>query len=125
MATIFDRLNQELESFGRKAQAAFDEGRFQLELIRLRRQRDDAAGTLGKLFYKRERGTEVDQVRIDALLLRLDDIEAAIEKVEKQMGSIKAEATETPAAETAEPAAAAAGATAGPTGPGMEEGSPS
>jgi predicted enzyme related to lactoylglutathione lyase len=122
MATIFDRLNQELESFGRKAQAAFDEGRFQLELIRLRRQRDDAAGTLGKLIYKRERGKEVDQVRIDAVLLRLDDIEAAIEKVEKQMGSIKAEATEAPVAETAEPAPAAAGAA---TGPGMEEGSPS
>ena len=120
MANIFDRLNQELESFGRKAQAAFDEGRFQLELIRLRRQRDDAAGSLGKLFYKRERGNEVDQVRIDALLLRMDDIEAAIEKVEKQMGSIKAEATEAPAAETAE-----AGAAAGAASPGMEEGSPS
>ena len=124
MANIFDRLNQELESFGRKAQAAFDEGRFQLELIRLRRQRDDAAGSLGKLFYKRERGNEVDQVRIDALLLRMDDIEAAIEKVEKQMGSIKAEATEATAAETAE-AGATAGAAAGAASPGMEEGSPS
>jgi hypothetical protein len=123
MASIFDRLNQELESFGRRAQAAFDEGRFQLELIRLRRQRDDAAASLGKLYYKRERGKEVDQVRIDALLLRMDDIEAAIDKVEKQMGSINAEATEAPAAE---PAGAAAGAAASePAAPGMEEGSPS
>ena len=121
MANIFDRLNEELESFGRKAQAAFDEGRFQLELIRLRRQRDDAASSLGKLIYKRERGKEVDQVRIDALMLRLDDIEAAIEKVEKQMGSIKAEATEAPAPEAAEAATAAAGSAS----PGMEEGSPS
>jgi hypothetical protein len=115
-------LNHELESFGRKAPAALDEGRFQLELIRLRRQRDEAAGSLGKLFYKRERGKEVDQVRIDALLLRLDDIEAAIEKVEKQMGSIKGEATETPSPEPAEAGAAAA---PGPVSPGMEEGSPS
>ena len=125
MATIFDRLNQELESFGRKAQAAFDEGRFQLELIRLRRQRDDAASSLGKLFYKRERGKEVDQVRIDALLLRMDDIEAAIEKVEKQMGSIKAEATEAAEQPTGETAEAGAGAAAGSTSPGVEEGSPS
>jgi hypothetical protein len=124
MATIFDRLNSELESFGRKAQAAFDEGRFQLELIRLRRQRDDASCSLGKLIYKRERGKEVDQVRVDALMLRLDDIEAAIEKVEKQMGSIRAEATEAPAAEP-EAATATAGAAAGATAPGMEEGSPS
>lgn len=125
MATIFDRLNQELESFGKKAQAAFDEGRFQLELIRLRRQRDDASCNLGRLTYQRERGKEVDQVRIDALMLRLDDIEAAIEKVEKQMGSIKAEATETTSSEPAEEPAAPAGAAAGPAAPGMEEGSPS
>lgn len=127
MATIFDRLNQELESFGRKAQAAFDEGRFQLELIRLRRQRDDAAGSLGKLIYKRERGKEVDQVRIDALLLRLDDIEAAIEKVEKQMGSIKAEAYEASNETPATAGAAADGPDDGPGSapPGMEEGSPS
>ena len=125
MANIFDRLNQELESFGKKAQAAFDEGRFQLELIRLRRQRDDAATSLGRLYYQRERGKEVDQVRIDALMLRMDDIEAGIVKVEKQMGSIKAEATEAPAAETAEAeATATAGAAAG-AAPGMEEGSPS
>ena len=124
MANIFDRLNQELETFGRKAQAAFDEGRFQLELIRLRRQRDDAAASLGTLIYQRDRGKEVDQVRIDALMLRLDDIEAGIEKVEKQMGSIKAEATETPVAEPAA-AGATAGAASETTAPGMEEGSPS
>ena len=130
MATIFDRLNHELESFGRKAQAALDEGRFHIELIRLRRQRDDVASDLGRIIYKRERGTEVDQLRIDALLLRLDDIEAAIEKVEKQMGSIRAEASEPQPAEagaTSEPAGAAAGASAGATqgAPGVEEGSPS
>ena len=130
MATIFDRLNHELESFGRKAQAALDEGRFHIELIRLRRQRDDVASDLGRIIYKRERGNEVDQLRVDALLLRLDDIEAAIEKVEKQMGSIRAEASETPPAEagaTSEPVGAAAGASAGATqgAPGVEEGSPS
>jgi hypothetical protein len=122
MPTIFDRINHELESLGRKAQSAFEEGRFQIELLRLRRQRDDVACDLGRLIYKKERGKEVDQVRIDALLLRLDDIEASIDKVEKQMGSIKAEATETPAPEpttTGEPA------TAGTTPPGVEEGSPS
>jgi hypothetical protein len=128
MANIFDRLNHELETIGRKAQAAIEEGRFQIELIRLRRQRDDAARSLGKLIYKRERGKEVDQLRIDAIMLRLDDLEAAIEKVEKQMGSIRAEAYETtaanapeaePAMATSEPASASAAAS------GVEEGSPS
>ncbi len=119
MPTIFDRLNTELESFGRKAQAAFDEGRFQLELLRLRRQRDDTSCSLGKLVYKRERGKEVDQVRIDALLLRLDDIEAAIDKVEQQMGTIRAEAYE------ASPAGAAESAPAPAEPADVAEGSPS
>jgi hypothetical protein len=119
MPGIFERLNQELEAFGRKAQAAIDEGRFQIELIRLRRQRDDAACNLGRLVYKRERGQEVEQPRIDALLLRLDDIEAAIEKVEKQMGSIRAEATEEKPVEAANAAAATTAET------GVAEGSPS
>ena len=37
--TLFDRLNQELEAFGKKAQAALDEGKLQIELLRLRRRR--------------------------------------------------------------------------------------
>ena len=106
MTTIFERLNHELETFGKRAQAAIDEGRFHIELIRLRRQRDEAACNLGRLVYKRERGGEVEPVRIDSLMLRLDDIEAAIDKVEKQMGSIRAEAAEENAA-PAEPAAPA------------------
>ena len=121
MATIFERLNQELEAFGRKAQAAIDEGRFQIELMRLRRQRDAEACSLGRLIHKRERGQEVEQPRIDALLLRLDDLEAAIEKVEKQMGSVRAEAAEEkPATPPAEMAAASTTAESG-----VAEGSPS
>ncbi|MEP7325216.1 MAG: hypothetical protein ABI836_04635 [Gemmatimonadota bacterium] len=119
MPTIFERLNTELESFGRKAQAAIDEGRFHIELIRLRRQRDEAACNLGRLVHKRERGGEVEQVRIDSLMLRLDDVEAAIDKVEKQMGSVRAEAAEEKAApEPGEPVATTAEA-------GVAEGSPS
>jgi len=69
MGTIFERLNHELEAFGRKAQAAIDEGRFHIELIRLRRQRDEAACNLGRLVHKRERGADVEPARIDGLLL--------------------------------------------------------
>ncbi len=119
MGTILERLNRELEQMGRRAQAALDEGRLQLELLRLRRQRDNAAGDLGRLIYKRERGGEVEPARIDALLLRLDDIEAAIDKVEHQMRSVKAEAVV-----EEEPVPAGAGAAPEPP-PGAEEGSPS
>ena len=48
-STLFDRLNQELEAFGKKAQAALDEGKLQIELLRFKRQRDHAARDLGML----------------------------------------------------------------------------
>ncbi|HSB55543.1 MAG TPA: hypothetical protein VLD58_14380 [Gemmatimonadales bacterium] len=82
MAQLFDRLNQELETFGKRAQAALDEGKLQIELLRHRRQQDRAARELGLLIHRRERGGDVDQRRIDAALLRLDDLAAEITRLE-------------------------------------------
>jgi 50S ribosomal subunit-associated GTPase HflX len=84
-STIFDRLNRELEAFGRKAQSALDEGKLQIELLRLRRRQDNAARDLGLLIHRRERGGEAEPRRIDALLLRLDDLERDIARLERQV----------------------------------------
>jgi outer membrane murein-binding lipoprotein Lpp len=84
-STLFDRLNQELEAFGKKAQAALDEGKLQIELLRLRRRRDNAARDLGLLMYRRERGRESEPRRIDALMSRIDDLEAEIARLEQQI----------------------------------------
>ena len=84
-STLFDRLNQELEAFGKKAQAALDEGKLQIELLRLRRRQDNAARDLGLLVHRRERGAEMEPRRIDALMLRLDDLQADIARLELQI----------------------------------------
>jgi outer membrane murein-binding lipoprotein Lpp len=84
-STLFDRLNQELEAFGKKAQAALDEGKLQIELLRLRRRQDNAARDLGLLVHRRERGGELEPRRIDALMLRLDDLKAEIARLEQQI----------------------------------------
>jgi hypothetical protein len=84
-STLFDRLNQELEAFGKKAQAALDEGKLQIELLRVRRRRDNAARDLGLLVHRRERGKETEPRRIDALLSRLDDLEAEVARLELQI----------------------------------------
>lgn len=84
MAQLFDRLNHELETFGKRAQAALDEGKLQIELLRHRRQQDRAARELGLLIHRRERGGEVDARRIDAALLRLDDLAAEIGRLEQR-----------------------------------------
>jgi hypothetical protein len=81
-ATLFDRLNHELEVFGRKAQAALDEGKLQIELMRARKRRDNAARDLGLLVYRRERGAEVEPRRVDALFLRMDDLVADVTRLE-------------------------------------------
>ena len=89
MPNLFDRLNQELEAFGRRAQTALDEGKLQIELLRLRRQRDVATRQLGTLIYRRERGGQSEPRRIDAVMLRLDDLEQEIASLEarlKEMG---------------------------------------
>lgn len=84
-STLFDRLNQELEAFGKKAQAALDEGKLQIELLRLRRRQDRVARDLGILVHRRERGGETESRRFDALMLRLDDLEADIARLERQV----------------------------------------
>jgi len=84
-STLFDRLNQELEAFGKKAQAALDEGKLQIELLRFRRRRDNAARDLGVMVHRRERGKDTEPRRIDGLLVRLDHLETEIARLELQI----------------------------------------
>ena len=88
-STLFDRLNHELEAFGKKAQAALDEGKLQIELLRLRRRLDASARDLGLLVHRRERGGETDPRRFDALMLRLDDLQADVTRLEKQIAEAR------------------------------------
>lgn len=89
MAQIMDRLNRELEAFGRRAQAALDEGKLQIELLRYRRKQDNAARDLGLLIHRRERGGDFEQRRMDSLLLRLDDLEKEIGRLEGQIAEAR------------------------------------
>jgi hypothetical protein len=91
MASIFSRLNQELENFGRRAGAALDEGRLQIELLRVKRRRDNAARDLGMIAYHREKGVAPDQRRVDALVLKIGDLETQIASLEAQIATQKAE----------------------------------
>jgi hypothetical protein len=118
-STLFDRLNQELEAFGKKAQAALDEGKLQIELMRVRRKRDSAARDLGLLVYKRERGGDIEVRRTDALLHKLDDLEAELARLGQQLEEAKrqrparsAAAPEAPRSGAGEPTQPAAGASA-------------
>ncbi len=102
-SALFDRLNQELEAFGKKAQSALDEGKLQIELLRMRRRQDNAARDLGLLIHRRERGGEAEPRRIDALLLRLDDLERDIVRLERQISETRRQRGQPAAATTTSP----------------------
>jgi hypothetical protein len=104
-STVFDRLNQELEAFGKKAQAALDEGKLQIELLRVKRQRDHAARDLGLMVYARERSGEMETRRFDALMLRLDDLGEDIKRLERQLAEAKARKPSGPSAPSSAPGA--------------------
>jgi 50S ribosomal subunit-associated GTPase HflX len=105
-STLFDRLNQELEAFGKKAQAALDEGKLQIELLRLRRRQDRAARDLGMLVHRRERGGETETRRFDSLLLRLDDLQTEVTRLETQIAEARRRAPKSSQSQP-EPSAAA------------------
>jgi hypothetical protein len=107
-STLFDRLNQELEAFGKKAQAALDDGKIQIEQLRVRRKRDNAARDLGLLIHRRERSGEVEPRRVDALLLRLDDLEAELARLGRQLDEARRQRPSAPP----EPSQPAPGASA-------------
>ena len=111
-STILDRLNQELELFGRKAQAALDEGKLQIEQMRVRRRRDGLARDLGLLVHRRERGSEVEPRRVEALLSRLDDLEAELKRVVQQLAEAR---RQRPSRAPSEPRRPAAGEPRGST----------
>ena len=105
-STLFDRLNQELSEFGKKAQAALDEGKLQIELLRYRRKQDKIARDLGMLIHRRERGGEVEARRVDALLMRLDDLAKDIARLEEQIAEARrqrAAAAQQPPSQPAQP----------------------
>lgn len=106
MSSLLDRLNQELEAFGKRAQSALDEGKSQIELMRIRRQRDSAARELGLLFHRRERTGESEPKRLELLMLRLDDFESQIAALEREAAAAKGETAsvdEQPAPASPEP----------------------
>ena len=100
MPGIFERLNQELESFGKRAQVAMDEGRLQLDRFRLQRERDAAATKVGYLTHQLERGRQIDQADREAWLVRMDNLDQSITRIEREIAAAKGEAVtvnETPA----------------------------
>jgi hypothetical protein len=109
MSSIFDRLNEEIDQIGDRVRSAFESSKLHLDRSRLIGLRSRAAYKLGMLVYKRERGGEVDQAEIDAVMAKLDDIAAKIAKIDRELDEVQGEtvSVDEQPAPPAEPAEAA------------------
>jgi len=92
---LWNKLQTELDRFGRVAQSAFDEGKARLEIMRVRQLADKAAQALGYAVHNaRKSGGELDADSYARLSSTLAAHEAEVERLEAQLEAAKASRTE-------------------------------
>jgi hypothetical protein len=107
MSGLFDRLNAEIDQIGDRVRTVFESSKLHLDRSRLVGLRSKAAYKLGMLVYKKQRGGEVDQAEIDAVMAKLDDIAAKIAEIDRELDEVQGDTVSVdeqpaPAAEAAE-----------------------
>jgi hypothetical protein len=91
MSSLFDRFRTELDQIGDRVKEAVESSKLHLERSGLVGQRSKVAYKLGMLVYKKERGTEINQGEIDALLAQMDDVAAKIAAIDRQLDDLSAD----------------------------------
>lgn len=91
MSSILDRLNAEIDQIGDRVRTAFESSKLHLDRSRLIGLRSKAAYKLGMLTYKKQRGGEVAQAEIDAIMAKLDDIAAKIATIDRELDEVQGE----------------------------------
>jgi hypothetical protein len=83
---LWNKLQTELDRFGRVAQSAFDEGKARLEIVRVRQLADRAAQALGYAVHNaRKSGGELEAETYARLSSTLAAHEAEAERLEAQL----------------------------------------
>jgi len=88
---IGDRIRSGIDTLSRKANLAIDEGRLRMELLRVKRRRDNAARDLGYVVYRQSQGTAPAEGEADALTKRIADADAAMAKIEDDLRNLQQE----------------------------------
>ena len=91
MASLIDRLNEQIDQLGDRVRTALESSKLHLERSRLIGVRSRIAYKLGMLVYKRERGGEVNPAEIEALYSQMDDVVAKIAKVDREIDAVHGE----------------------------------
>lgn len=109
--SLFDRFAAGLETLGKKANQALDEGKLRVELARVRRRMDAAARDLGYVTYRQAKGTPPAPGDVESLTRRIAEGEEAAARLEAQIAEVKRRGTP----------ATAGGAAQGDAGPAADD----
>ena len=91
MPTFLERVNQVVETAGKRAQAAVEHTRLLIEQQRTRGERQHHLTELGKLVHAEARGAAPDAVRRDELLAAIDKADAELARIDKELAASKGE----------------------------------
>jgi hypothetical protein len=84
-----DRIKTGIETLSRKANLALDEGRLRMDLLKVRRRRDNAARDLGYVVYRQSRGAPPAEGEVDALTKKMADADADMARIEDQLRKLQ------------------------------------
>lgn len=86
---LLDTLTAGVGKLGQAAGKAIDETRLQMEIMRARRRKDNAARDLGYLVFRVSQGALVSPGEQDALLKRIADAEKEVERLEAEVRAVR------------------------------------
>ena len=88
--SLIDRFTAGLETLGKKANQALDEGKLRVDLVRARRRMDGAARNLGYVTYRQAKGQAPPEGEVAALTRRIAEAEAEVERIQETIDRIVA-----------------------------------
>jgi hypothetical protein len=86
---LFDRISSGISLLADRTNQALDEGKLRLDLMRVRRRRDNLARDLGYITFRQAKGTPPGEGEVDALVRRIEDCDADIGRVEAQIQQLR------------------------------------
>jgi len=89
--SLMDRIAGGLETLGKRANQALDEGKLRMDLLRARRRMDGAARDLGYVTYRQAKGQGAPDGEIESLTRRIAEGEAEVARVQAAIDRIRAE----------------------------------
>lgn len=82
-----------IDTLTRRVNRALDEGKLRMDLMRVRRRKDNAARDLGYITYRKTRGAVPAEGEEEALIRRIAEAETEIERLKAELEKVSSDET--------------------------------